>query len=108
MSLQEASDLLPQAGLIGIVNKLAPKDVKVDRVINMSPSYMNKTASTLENTDDRIIQNYMVWKAVQALYSYVEADTLTPYKRFINELQGKVRPPLLFKDNLLTMRIAGP
>jgi endothelin-converting enzyme len=89
MSLKEASDLLPQAGLAGIVGKLTPKDAKVDRVINMSPSYMNKTASTLAETDNKIVQNYMVWKVVQALYSYVEADALTPYKRFGNELQGK-------------------
>ncbi|KIW04230.1 uncharacterized protein PV09_04536 [Verruconis gallopava] len=89
MSLMEASDLLPQVGLATIVEKLAPKDVKVDRVINMSPSYMNKTAATLDNTDSRVLQNYLVWKAVQALYPYVDSDAVTPYKRFVNELQGR-------------------
>jgi endothelin-converting enzyme len=89
MSLEEASDLLPQAGLAAIVRKLAPKDVKVEGVINMSPSYMNKTALTLKDTDDKVLQNYLIWKVVQSLYPYVEADALTPYKRFANELQGK-------------------
>lgn len=90
MSLQEASDLLPQAGLAAIVRKLSPKKVNVERVINISPSYMNKTAAILDETSDATLQNYMVWKIVQAKYSYIESDVLKPYKRFMNELQGRV------------------
>lgn len=90
MSLEVASSLLPQVGLPGLIAKLAPSGVAVDSVINMSPSYMNKTATTLSETSDEVLQNYLIWKVVQNLYSYVEADAVLPYKQFINELQGKV------------------
>jgi endothelin-converting enzyme len=89
MSLQEASDLLPQVDLATIVNKLAPVGVQVDRVINMSPSYMNKTSTILDETDGSVLQNYLIWKVVQSFYSYVETDAVKPYKRFVNELQGR-------------------
>lgn len=89
MPLQAASDLLPQAGLATIVNKLAPGGVSVDRVINMSPSYMNRTASTLDDTSTQVIQDYLIWKVVQAFYAYIESPAIVPYKRFVNELQGR-------------------
>ena len=89
MSLQQASELLPQVDLATMINKLAPMGVAVDRVINMSPSYMNKTRSIVAATDNSVLQNYLIWKVVQSFYSFVDADAVKPYKRFINELQGR-------------------
>lgn len=88
--MQNATDLAPQINLSGLISGLAPSDVDVDRVIVMSPSYMTDLAEILSHTSKETLQNYFSWKAVQALSSYIEADAVTPYKRFSNELQGKV------------------
>lgn len=90
-SLDEASKLTPQLDLASIINDLAPAGSKVDRVIVMAPQYQKDLADTLSNTSQHTLQTYFVWKAVQSLASYIEADAVLPYKRFSNELAGKVR-----------------
>ena len=55
----------------------------------MSPEYLKQLSVILAATDKGVLQSYFVWKAVQALSSYVEADAVKPYKRFRNVLAGK-------------------
>jgi endothelin-converting enzyme len=64
--------------------------VKVDRLLVTSPKYQKDLAKILDDTPKGVLQSYFFWKVVQAFHSYVDADALKPYKRFLNELQGKV------------------
>jgi endothelin-converting enzyme len=90
MSLKEASSLAPQLQLSTILNGLAPSDVQVDRLIVMSPTYMTNLSSILDQTPKKVLQTYLVWKAIQTYSSVVEADEVKPYTEFSNELEGKV------------------
>jgi endothelin-converting enzyme len=89
MSLEEAGQLTPQLGLPNIIKDLAPSDVSIDRVIVMAPQYQKDLAETLLTTSKETLQTYFIWKAVQSLSSYVEADAVVPYTRFSNVLAGK-------------------
>jgi predicted metalloendopeptidase len=91
MSLKEADKLTPQIHLSSIINSLAPLDVKTDRLIVMSPSYMKNLSSILSSSSKEVLQTYFIWKVVQAYSSVIEANELKPYSRFSNELQGKVK-----------------
>lgn len=90
MSLKEADLLTPQIQLSKVLSSLAPADFKTDRIIVMSPQYMKDLAKTLENTPREVLHSYFLWKAIQAFASDIDADAVKPYKRFANELQGKV------------------
>lgn len=90
MSLKDAEGLTPEIKLSTIINSLAPANVKTQRLIVLSPSYMNTLSAILSETSHEVLQTYFVWKIVQAYYSVIEADELKPYARFSNELQGKV------------------
>jgi len=90
MSLKEADQLTPRIHLANIINSLSPSDVKTNRLIVASPSYMKNLTELLSTTPRGTLQTYFVWKAVQAFASEIEADELKPYSRFVNELQGKV------------------
>ncbi|KAG9198389.1 hypothetical protein G6514_010233 [Epicoccum nigrum] len=89
MALEDANKLAPEVDLKGLLHELAPKDVSVDRVIVMAPEYQSKLSSILKDTDSEVVMNYFLWKAIQSFSSYIEADELKPYKRFLNELAGK-------------------
>lgn len=90
MLIDEASALAPEIELTALIHDLVPEGFVVERVIVMSPKYMTELSTILSGTDKEVIQNYFIWKAVQSLSSYVDADALKPYKRFKNELAGKV------------------
>jgi endothelin-converting enzyme len=90
MSLTDADSLTPQIQLSKIIDRLTPADFKTSRLIVMSPQYMEGLADILNNTSKEVLQTYFLWKAVQAFSSDVEADAIKPYRRFVNELQGKV------------------
>ncbi|KAK6612031.1 Endothelin-converting enzyme 1-like protein 1 [Botrytis cinerea] len=89
MSLQEADKLTPQIHLSKIIHSLIPADVHLDRLIIASPSYMHALADVLKTTPKETLQTYFVWKLIQTFYTEIEADELKPYRKFINELQGK-------------------
>jgi endothelin-converting enzyme len=90
MALEDANKLAPEVDLKGLLHELAPKDVGIDRVIVMAPEYQSKLSSILKDTDSEVVMNYFLWKAVQSFSSYIEAEEIKPYKRFLNELAGKV------------------
>ncbi|WDK12640.1 peptidase family M13 [Colletotrichum graminicola] len=90
MSIDEASALTPEIELTALIHDLAPEGFVVQRVIVMAPKYMSELSTILAETDKEIIQNYFIWKAVQSFSSYVDADAVKPYRRFVNELAGKV------------------
>ena len=90
MSLTDADSLTPQIHLSEVIDSLAPADFKTTRLIVMSPQYMEDLASILNNTSKEVLQTYFLWKAVQTFSSDIEADAIKPYRRFANELQGKV------------------
>lgn len=89
MALEDANKLAPEVDLKGLLHELAPKDVSIDRVIVMAPDYQSKLSSILKDTSSEVVMNYFLWKAIQSFSSYIEADELKPYKRFLNELAGK-------------------
>ncbi|KAL2881034.1 hypothetical protein SGCOL_003693 [Colletotrichum sp. CLE4] len=89
MLIDEASALAPEIELTALIHDLVPEGFVVERVIVMSPKYMTELSTILSGTDNEVIQNYFVWKAIQSLGCYVDADALKPYKHFKNELAGK-------------------
>jgi predicted metalloendopeptidase len=91
MSLEKADSLAPQISLSNIIDNLAPQRVEVDRVIVMAPSYLKSLGRILSDTPKDIQHIYFFWKVIQAYSSSVEIDAVASYKRFVNELNGKVR-----------------
>lgn len=89
MSLKDASDLTPGLDLSQLINKLAPSSYKAKTIIVSSPSYLKKLSEIIDNASDNLLQNYLFWKTIQSLSSYVESDDVLPYKRFSNELAGR-------------------
>ncbi|KZM19337.1 Endothelin-converting enzyme 1 [Ascochyta rabiei] len=89
MSLDDANKLAPEIDLKGLLHKLVPKHVGVNRVIVMAPDYQKKLSSILSETDSEVVMNYLLWKATQSLSGYIDAEAVKPYKRFVNELAGK-------------------
>jgi endothelin-converting enzyme len=100
MSLDDANKLAPEVDLRGLLHELAPGHVDVDRVIVMAPEYQKSLSSILNETDSEVVMNYFVWKAVQSFSGYVDADEVKPYRRFVNELAGKVGSTI-YKDCLI-------
>jgi len=110
MSLKEADSLVPQLQLPKLLKSLAPKNYDVDRIIVMAPGYLKTVSKLLEETPRDTIQAYLEWKVIQVFGGYIEADAIKPYKRFTNELQGKVsRRELILRESHLTYcRILSP
>ncbi|KAF6826254.1 endothelin-converting enzyme [Colletotrichum plurivorum] len=89
MLIDEAAALTPEIELTAMIHDLSPEGFVVERVIVMAPKYMSELATILSGTDKEVIQDYFVWRAVQSFSSYVDADQIKPYRRFVNELAGK-------------------
>lgn len=90
MLIDEASALAPEIELTALIHELSPEGFIVERVIVTAPKYMSELSTILSGTDKEVIQNYFLWKAIQSFSSYVDADAVKPYRRFVNELAGKV------------------
>lgn len=90
MSPKEADSLVPSLQLSKIIDNLSPADVRADRIIVMAPDYLKQLNKIIADTPRDVIQAYFIWKAIQSYSSFIEADAITPYKQFVNVLQGKV------------------
>lgn len=90
MLIGEAAAIAPEIELRALLEAQTPKDTKIGRIIVMSPKYLKELSIILAATDKTVLQSYFIWKAVQSFSNYVDADAVRPYKRFINELAGKV------------------
>jgi endothelin-converting enzyme len=75
--------------LENILKKFVPSGVTVKDVIVTSPKYFKELSKVIDDTPDETIQLFFIWKVIQNFASDVEAEALTPYKRFSKELQGK-------------------
>ncbi|EXJ93893.1 hypothetical protein A1O1_02286 [Capronia coronata CBS 617.96] len=89
MSLTDADSLVPQLNLSNILKNLVPSGYNLDRVIVMAPEYLKDLAKLLDETSEDTLRSYFLWKAIQSYAGYIEADAVTPYRQFSNELQGK-------------------
>ena len=107
MSLDDANSLAPEIDLKGLLRGLAPEHVSIDRVIVMAPDYQKKLSSILSETDSEVVMNYLLWKAVQSFSGYVDTEEVKPYKRFVNELAGKVSG-LTTLPRILILTFIGP
>jgi endothelin-converting enzyme len=91
MSLDSATALCPEIDLQGIVNALTRSTrTKVDRVIVNQPKYLKNLSQILNETPQSILHKFFTWRAIQSLGDYVESDALLPWRKFHNEIQGKV------------------
>lgn len=66
----------------------------------MAPDYLHKLNTILKETSEETIHVYLMWKQIQAYWSFVEADAVLPLKEFSNELQGKVSKSCLDNRHL--------
>lgn len=90
MSLKDTDALTPDLHISKLIESLSPTNVKTDRLIVMAPQYLKDLNKLISSTPKSVFNTYFQWKVIQAFYPYVEADALAPYRRFVNELQGKV------------------
>jgi endothelin-converting enzyme len=90
MLIDEAAAIAPEIELKALLYGLAPEKADIRRVIVMAPKYLKELSVILAATDKKVLQNYFLWKTIQSLSSYVDADAVKPYKRFRNVLAGKV------------------
>lgn len=59
---------------------------------------MKELSHILSETRKDVLQNYFLWKVMQGFASYVEAEAVKPYIRFVNELAGKVQFSVLLPN----------
>lgn len=91
MLIDEAAAIAPEIELKSFLAGQAPEGTKIERVIVMTPYYLKDLSTIFAATPANVLQSYFVWKAVQSFSSYVDADAVKPYRRFVNVLAGKVR-----------------
>ncbi|KAH8727731.1 peptidase family M13 [Phaeosphaeriaceae sp. PMI808] len=89
MLIDEAAAIAPEIELKSLLHGLAPADSSIERVIVMAPKYLKELSVIVAATDGEVLQSYFLWKTIQALSSYIDADAVKPYKRFRNVLAGK-------------------
>jgi endothelin-converting enzyme len=97
MSLEDADKLAPEIGLNGVIAGLASEGAIVPQLIVMAPAYMKSLSKILSETKKDVLQSYFVWKAVQSLAHYIDADAIKPYNHLLNVLAGKVSRPAPFQ-----------
>lgn len=90
MLIDEAAAIAPEIDLKALLAAQVPQNTEVQRVIVTTPQYLKELSVILAATDKEVLQSYYLWKAVQSFSSYVDADAVKPYKRFVNVLAGKV------------------
>lgn len=90
MQIEDAAALAPEIQLQALLSDLSPEDFTVGTIIVGSPKYLEALSGILKETDKDVIEAYFKWKAIQSLAYYIESDSVKPYKRFRNELSGKV------------------
>jgi endothelin-converting enzyme len=90
MSPAEANALTPQINLSSIITSLSPAGFEAERIVVTSPKYMKDLQTTILETPGSVMAIYFVWKVIQEFAPYIEAGALKSYKRFNNEVQGKV------------------
>lgn len=90
MPIEEAAALAPEIELKALIEDQAPENSKIERVIVMSPDYLKKLSVITASTPKNVLQSYFLWKAVQSFSSYVDAEAVKPYRRFVNVIAGKV------------------
>ncbi|KAF4982532.1 hypothetical protein F66182_17106, partial [Fusarium sp. NRRL 66182] len=88
-SLEEAGSLVPEISFNHILTELSPKDVKTDRLIIGSPSYLKEVSEIIKDTPREIILAFFKFKAIQRFYSDIEDPKVTPLREFNNRLAGK-------------------
>lgn len=88
-TLEEAGSLIPEISFDHILTELSPKDVKTDRIIIGSPSYLEEVSKIIKNTPREIILAFFKFKAIQRYYSDIEDPKITPLQEFNNRLAGK-------------------
>ncbi|CBY00824.1 similar to gi/215261233/pdb/3DWB/A Chain A [Plenodomus lingam JN3] len=89
MLIEEAAAIAPEIELKALIEGQAPEHTKVGRVIVMTPDYLKQLSVILATTEDDVLQSYFLWKAIQSLSTYIDADAIKPYRRFVNVLAGK-------------------
>lgn len=95
MLIEEAAAIAPEIELDALLQGLAPSHSKIERVIVQAPHYLKELSTILAATNRKVLQSYFIWRVVQTFSSYIDADAVKPYKRFKNELAGKVSGFLL-------------
>lgn len=88
MSLKDASSLTPDIQLATVIERLAPSDVKVDKVIVMSPDYMRNLTQIISSTPQKVLLTYVLWNVIRSYSSVIEADEIKPWSSFMSELSG--------------------
>lgn len=91
MLIDEATAIAPEIELKAFLEGQAPANSNIERIIVMTPKYLKDLSVILAATDKEVLQSYFVWKVVQSFSSYVDAEAVKPYRRFVNVLAGKVR-----------------
>lgn len=100
MSLTAADKIVPQIHLAQLVKSLSPESGAPQRIIVMAPDYMKSLKTILSETPTKILHIHLLWKQIQAFGSFIEADAVHPLKQLSNELQGKVKLPTRFREDL--------
>ena len=88
MSLHNVSEMVPRLGLEHLISHANP-DFKPDTIIVGSPHYLKRLNEILNDTDDRLLLDYLLWKLIQTYAQAVDSPVVQPIKRFSNVLGGK-------------------
>ena len=89
MTLDEVAKALPQISFAHIIARLAPQNYSTDRVIVVSPTYLQGLSELLSKTSSETVPAFLVWKTIQMYASRIEDPALKPLKQFNNILEGR-------------------
>lgn len=88
-TIKEIRALLPQVSVESLISSQAPSGFNPDFLLVTSPDFLTGLADILSSTPNEVIQNFLLWKAVQGYADKVEDPAVEPLRRFENTLRGK-------------------
>ena len=65
-----------------------PPNYKVERLIVPAPNYMRKLEDIISGSSNAALRSYLVWKATQVFYPYIDSPVVKPYATFVHQLEG--------------------
>lgn len=89
MRVGEAAKLLPQFGLEGVLEALAPTDYKLDMVIAAFPEVLANVSQIVAETPAEVIHNFFYWRLITSFSGAVLGPEIQPLRQFQNVMQGK-------------------
>ncbi|KAF5021003.1 hypothetical protein F66182_6934 [Fusarium sp. NRRL 66182] len=88
VSIAEAQKQFPELNYEYVIEQLAPKNWEND-IHLIGSAYFNNASQIVSETPTTILQAYFVWKAIDSISVYIEADLTNAYNDLVTKIRGR-------------------